>query len=419
MQSSLDNRLFWVNPSLKQRVTYQAFLNDLTSLISIPLVIKEEDPYRILLYLVAAILCEKQIELLDADFSSFEMQSIGLDDLIETQQHSISLPQIENIAALQKRLSQPHPGFTLTLYTSGTTGRPKKVSHTYQNLTRTVKVNPRLAQAIWGFCYNPTHFAGLQVFFQALSNLNPLVCLFPIDPSNVQESIQEYGVTHLSATPTYFRMLLPVLLQPIQQVCSLTSGGEKFDPAFLQQLRTVFPNARIHNLYASTEAGSLFSSEDDIFTIPAALHSLVRFTPEGELCIHQSLIGESESILIDNGWFHTGDIVELLSPSSFRFLSRITEMINVGGYKVNPHEVETAICQLPWVQDAVVKARSNRITGNILTADIETNTVIDESTAQLELIQYLQTILQPFKIPRIIHFVSTLQLTRTGKKDRT
>jgi acyl-coenzyme A synthetase/AMP-(fatty) acid ligase len=93
-------------------------------------------------------------------------------------------------------------------------------------------------------------------------------------------------------------------------------------------------------------------------------------------------------------------------------------MINVGGYKVNPHEVEEEIKKVSGVVDARVSARINRLTGNILMAEVVKLNDLDETELEKKIFQELSTRLQSFKIPRIMRFVPKLRLTRSGKKER-
>ena len=138
---------------------------------------------------------------------------------------------------------------------------------------------------------------------------------------------------------------------------------------------------------------------------------------EKELLIHKSLLAQSPSIQFDGDWYHTGDLIEVIckDPLTFHFISRKTEMINVGGYKVNPTEVEECIRECKGVQDAYVYAKANRVMGNIVMADvIRENGDVTEKTIREE----LQQKLQEFKIPRIMKFVEHLNVTRTGKISR-
>ena len=93
-------------------------------------------------------------------------------------------------------------------------------------------------------------------------------------------------------------------------------------------------------------------------------------------------------------------------------------MINVGGYKVNPHEVEEEIKKVDGVIDVLVKARTNRITGNILVAEIKNRKNISIDIIEQNVYSQLNEHLQPYKIPRILDFVDNISQTRSGKKGR-
>jgi acyl-coenzyme A synthetase/AMP-(fatty) acid ligase len=228
----------------------------------------------------------------------------------------------------------------------------------------------------------------------------------------------DHKITNISATPTFYRRMLAEIDNEFPGVKRITLGGEKFDPSIEKQLAGLFPNAVIRNIYASTEAGTLFSATNDVFYINPQLKPYTRFTQDGELLIHKDLLGDFNSTDLQGDWYHTGDMVEFIDPDHFKFVSRKSEMINVGGYKVNPHEVEEEIRKVDGVLDARVKARSNRITGNILTAEVTRSGNLPESDLENTILKHLRESLQEFKIPRLFKFVDKLELTRTGKKER-
>ena len=116
-------------------------------------------------------------------------------------------------------------------------------------------------------------------------------------------------------------------------------------------------------------------------------------------------------------WYNTGDCVEIISenPLSFKFLSRKNEIINVGGYNVNPNEVEQALMEIDGIRAARVFAKKNSILGNIICAEVVSESgELDETSIR----KRLSNRLQAFKIPRIIKFVETLKSTNTGKLSR-
>lgn len=144
----------------------------------------------------------------------------------------------------------------------------------------------------------------------------------------------------------------------------------------------------------------------------------VKISEDNELLIHKSLLGYSHDFQLDGEWYRTGDIVEKIDENHFRFFARKTEMINIGGYKVNPHEVENEIKKIDGVIDVLVKARRNKVTGNILIAEIKVEEGIDVENKEKEIITTLTEKLQNWKIPRIFKFVEEMKTTRTNKKMR-
>jgi acyl-coenzyme A synthetase/AMP-(fatty) acid ligase len=78
------------------------------------------------------------------------------------------------------------------------------------------------------------------------------------------DSIKQYRITNLSSTPTFYRLLLP-LEESFNSVKKITIGGEKSDAHLISEIEKAFPNARINNVYGSTETGPLFSSQNDEF----------------------------------------------------------------------------------------------------------------------------------------------------------
>jgi acyl-coenzyme A synthetase/AMP-(fatty) acid ligase len=373
----------------------------------------KQDLYKIFLTLVKAAVNETGVVLLDSGFSDAELQQLNIkqDDLSE--QIQLNAPCITSTEELLHAV-RTHADWELTLYTSGTTGVPKRVTHQLASLIRAVKTDNKHRDDVWGFAYNPTHMAGLQVFFQALLNGNSIINLFEADRETAISCIRDYGITHISATPTFYRMLLP-LEDTFPTVKSLTSGGEKFDPGLFTLLGKSFPNARLRNIYASTEAGTILSAGDDTFSIRD--DSMCRIQ-DGELLVNKALLGASKELPLDaGGWYATGDLVEVVSenPLRFRFLSRKNEMVNVGGYKVNPYETEQALQGHPAVKQAYVYGKASSVLGNILLADV----IATQPLSEKDLRDFLAPLLQPYKIPRVINFVTSIELTRSGKLKRT
>lgn len=374
------------------------------------------DFYEVFKGIILSKILSKEVILLDGDFSQAELFALtGVENFTLFQQE---IPENEKIRILSKKhllflLNDESDNWKLSLFTSGTTGLPKKVTHTFHSLTRFVSVTEKHRNDIWGYAYNPTHMAGVQVFFQALLNGNPMVRLFGLSPELCYKEISEHNITHISATPTFYRLLLSdgTVFTSVKRI---TSGGEKFNENMQARLIEMFPHAKINNVYASTEAGTLLASEGDLFFIKSGMEPWLRIE-NNELLIHKTLLGDSDHL--SSEWYSSGDMVEIVGeePFCFRFLSRKNEMINVGGYKVNPGEVEDVINEIDGILNVRVFSKSNSVLGNIICAEVvASNADITEAAIR----KYLQEKLQEYKIPRVIKFVEEISTTRSGKIKR-
>jgi len=409
-----DIPLFWIDPRINLVKSYSDLLHDINSTNSVHFCLRNTDTYQLFVELLCSMLTNDEFKLLDSDWSSRELINLG----IEEQELSLTIdlphhffPSLPDFLSLIGREN----GWRLGFFTSGTTGRPKFISHTRSALARNVKTGSRFLGNIWGFCYNPTHFAGIQVFLQAIYNQNTLVNLFNIEYDLFNPLLHRYAISHISATPTYYRSVYPYLQTTYPLVQRLTFGGEMFDEQIATSLIEHFPNARITNVYASTELGSILAGKGNTLKIPIELADCVRVSKEGELQVHKSLMGDT---VTSDGemWFSTGDLVTMEENGRIRFFSRKSEMINVGGYKVNPHEIEAVILELPNIRDVVVYGRENRITGKVIAADVTLKNADSDIAKQIR--GYLKNRVQDWKIPRIIKVVDEIDRTRTGKKVR-
>lgn len=393
--------------------TYDDLLSTLNQATTYCPLLKTDHVYAYFANLIRALTANKPLVLLDSDLSLTEIAGVDVSQVNQPQpiEQKNFATMDEVVAALQQSSSE------ITIFTSGTTGQPKQVIHTVGSLTRSVRLGDKYKGQVWAYAYNPTHMAGLQVFFQAFENLNTLINVFNKQRTEVYELIQKHQITHVSATPTFYRLLLP-FEQAYTSVVRVTLGGEKSDQHLYQAIEKIFPSAKINNVYASTEAGSLFAAKGDCFQIPASLRH--RFAvADDELLIHKSLLGRSDSFRFEGDYYHSGDLIEWVDKEQglFRFKSRKNELINVGGYKVNPGEVENMLLAMDGIRQVLVFGKPNSVLGNVLCADIQLEA--GSSLTELDIKKALRTQFQDFKIPRRIRFVEEMTLTRTGKLKRS
>jgi len=410
------NKLFYKDTIDSVEVSYEKLLLDIANVSTYNPYCKIDSYYAVFKQIIISLLLGEEIILLDADFSNEEVEKlVGQDYQVLANNKQIEPIGNINFFDIHERIKANKDSWRIKLFTSGTTGMPKSISHTFDSISRFLKKDDKRKDNVWGFAYNPTHMAGLQVFLQAFLNQNSIIRLFGVDRTTSFDLINKYRITNISATPTFYRLLLSSDCR-CESVKNLTFGGEKFDANILHMLQQMFPNCRILNVYASTEAGTLFASQGDVFTLRPEMSRLIKVV-DNELFLHTSIIGESENLKIVDNWFATGDLIEILTenPFTFKFISRNNEMINTGGYKVNPLEVEETMRLCNEVKDVFVYGKKNSLLGNIVCCEVVRS---DDSLTEKKIREFLQHKLQEYKIPRMVHFVKSLATTRTGKLSR-
>ena len=236
------------------------------------------------------------------------------------------------------------------------------------------------------------------------------------------------GVTHISGTPTHWRkaLLSGAALRMAPHYVRLS--GEIADDAALSGLAASFPQARVEHAYASTEAGVVFAVSDGRAGFPAewlARKGGVEMKiVEGALRVKTTrralrLLGENAPPLVDEeGFVDTGDMIEVRGERCF-FLGRRGGIINVGGAKVHPEEVEAVLNGLAHVRLARVFAKSNPITGALVAAEIvlrEPETGSRE--LEREIMASARAKLPAHMAPARIRFVADLPMTDAGKLRR-
>ena len=299
-------------------ITYHQLIEDLNQKTECFNHFFYKDVYSFYLNLLFAITQNQDLVLVDTDWSLEEISNYNIspDERIAIE-NPVKIQSAEELASVIIKSQS-----TLTLFTSGTTGQPKKIKHSLQNLLRNIKINENQKNLVWGFAYNPTHMAGLQVFLQAIVNGNSLVNVFNNSRVEIFGKIKKYSITNISATPTFYRLLLPIE-ETYPTVKRITLGGEKSDEKLLDNIQKLFPEAKINNVYASTEAGAIFSAHGEFFKIKSHLENLIK-VEENELYLHQSLLGKSDELDEINDFYATFYLIECIDENHkiFKFVSR-------------------------------------------------------------------------------------------------
>jgi acyl-coenzyme A synthetase/AMP-(fatty) acid ligase len=309
------------------------------------------------------------------------------------------------------------------LFTSGTTGVPKMVAHTLEGLAGAIPAGAT-PDTVWGTFYDIRRYGGLQILLRALLGQASLIL------SDAQEDIADFlarlgrhGVTHLTGTPSHWRR---ALMSPAIAVIApryVRLSGETADQAILDALKARFPGVPVGHAYASTEAGVGFEVTDGLEGFPASY--LDRDGPvrmkvmDGTLRVRSPRAASgyvgAEQALVQDGWVDTSDLVERRGDRYY-FAGRTGGIINVGGLKINPEEVEAVINSHAGVRASRVSGRKNPITGAIVVAEVVAN---DNATLKEEILALCRQKLASHKVPAMLRFVEKLELTAGGKLSRS
>jgi acyl-coenzyme A synthetase/AMP-(fatty) acid ligase len=320
------------------------------------------------------------------------------------------------------------------LPTSGTTGPPKLVAHFLEGLLGAIKKPPKQPIS-WGTFYDIRRYGGLQIFLRAVTGGSTLVLSDALEPpQDYMLRCRDAGVTHISGTPSHWRRLLMSPRVDAPSIRYVRLSGEIADRAILESLRAAFPDAAIGHAYASTEAGVAFEVTDGLEGFPASYidagGEVALRVEDGSLRIRSArtatrYVGRDDLALSDDdGFVDTDDMVELRGDRYF-FQGRRTGVINIGGHKVHPEEVESVINLHSDVRMSLVKGRRSPIMGNVIVAYVvlkngATHADSRDNRAALkqEIIAACQDRLESHKIPAVIDFVASLDLVCSGKLAR-
>jgi acyl-coenzyme A synthetase/AMP-(fatty) acid ligase len=328
----------------------------------------------------------------------------------------------------------PHLSTEWVLLTSGTSGVPKMALHSLASLIAPIGAGQRLdGAAVWGTFYDIRRYGGLQIFLRAILGGASLVLSCAGEPiADHLARLGCCGVTHLSGTPSHWRRALmsPEIGKISPRYVRLS--GEIADQPVLDSLHAVFPEASIGHAYASTEAGVAFEVGDGRAGFPADFLAHDRDGVElklvdGALRIRslrtaQRYLGTQHAGLRDgDGFVDTGDMVERRGDR-YIFAGRRGGIINVGGLKIHPEEVEAVINRHPQVRMSLVRPKQSPVTGSIVIADVVLKADCGCAGGELrikdDILALCREALPRHKVPVAISIVPALDVAATGKLAR-
>ncbi|WP_229445313.1 class I adenylate-forming enzyme family protein [Massilia sp. Leaf139] len=293
----------------------------------------------------------------------------------------------------------------LVLFSSGSTGKPKGILHDFNQVAEKFRKQRAPVVAIPFLMID--HFGGINTILAITASLGTVVTVADRAVANICSAIERYKVELLPATPSFLTLLMASGLYAEYDLSSLkriTYGTEVMPQSTLDRVRAAFPGVNLQQTYGLSEVGVLRSQSRDDGSL------WVRIGGEGfqTRIVDNVLWIKSDYAMVGylnapsefdaDGWFNTQDQVEV-DGDYFRILGRVTDMINVGGQKVYPAEVESVILDLDNVQDVAVFGEKHALLGQIVVAKIVLEQPEPVDSVKKRVRQACLAQLNSFKVP--------------------
>lgn len=293
----------------------------------------------------------------------------------------------------------------LVLFSSGSTGTSKAAVHDVVPMLEKFKRTRHRRRSISFLLYD--HIGGFNTLLYNLSNGGCIVTVPSRDPETVLRSIQDNRVDLLPTSPTFLNLILLSEAYKRYDLSSLrlvTYGTEPMPESTLRRFHEILPEVELLQTYGLSEVGILRSKSkaSDSLWVKIGGEGFETRVVDGLLEVRaaSAMLGylNAESPFTEDGWFRTGDAV-LVDGQYFRILGRVSEIINVGGEKVYPAEVESVIQTIEGVCDVEVYGEANAIMGQVVCARISTGPTADARSLRKKIKRECRQQLEPFMVP--------------------
>jgi long-chain acyl-CoA synthetase len=321
--------------------------------------------------------------------------------------------------------SLEHPG--LAIFSSGSTGESKGAVHDLSALLDNFRLRRRSLRVIPFLLYD--HIGGVNTMLYTLSNGGCLVTVRERTPDAVLEAIEKYRVEMLPTSPTFINLVLlseAYRRHDLSSLKRLTYGTEPMPEVTLKRFNELFPDIQLQQNYGLSEVGILQteSKSSDSLWVKLGGEGFLTRVVDGVLQIKAktAMLGylNAPSPFTEDGWVNTEDAVEV-DGEYLKILGRKSEIINVGGEKVYPAEVENVIKGLEEVADVMVFGEKNPITGNIVCADVLPAFDLagpEKKSFIAKVKRHCRENLENYKVPVKVNLVTDQQYSERFKKIR-
>lgn len=328
-------------------------------------------------------------------------------------------------AMIQTLCKNQQPG--LVLFSSGSTGEPKAMIHNLENLVNSYQGKKQKKLNILVFLMFD-HIGGLNTLLNTLAMGAKIVFPSTRNPDDIASLIEQHQIHVVPASPTFLNMMLVARVQErfdLSSVKMITYGTEPMPESLLKKLKDTFRRTRLLQTFGTSETGIAQTSSRSSESIEMKLDdpNLEWKIVDGELWLKSKTqimgyLNASMESFTEDGWFKTGDLVEELEGGYLRIKGRAKEVINVGGEKVLPAEVESVVLELDFVEDCMVLGEKNAITGQMVAVEVVLKEGFDQKEAKNLIRRHCKAQLDTYKVPAKFSFVAKTNFGERFKKKR-
>lgn len=350
---------------------------------------------------------------------------VNCDILFKNNQYKLQEKHYNNHDLIQKLIDNK-PG--LILFSSGSTGKPKAMVHDLDKILNTyLNKKPKKLNILLFLMFD--HIGGLNTLFNCLS-MN--ACAIAIkERKNIEalaQTIEKYQISLLPASPSLLSLMLIANVVEKYNLNSLkviSYGTERMSETLLAKLKQSFPKVKFHQTFGTSEVGiAQTKSFGNYFKLENIAYKIIN----NELFLKSNMqslgyLNADNSVFTDDGYFATGDLVEVINENGeeyIKIIGRNKEVINVGGEKVLPQEVEGILMQIPFIQDCLVYGQNNPLTGQSVCVKIvlEQNENFSTLEAKKKIRMFCKDKLANYKIPTKVEIVQRLEISERFKRIR-
>ncbi|ROI03785.1 long-chain fatty acid--CoA ligase [Kaistella haifensis] len=342
----------------------------------------------------------------------------------------LSIQNIEESSApIEKYTAINNHGHSgLVLFSSGTTGEPKVMVHNLTELMDSLKPPKKTRNLNFLLFLLFDHIGGINTLLNCLNNGSAITVPAHRNPEYILKLIQDKKIQILPTSPTFLNLMLMrenFKQYDLSSLKMITYGTERMPQSLLDRLKQNIPTVKFLQTFGTSETGILKteskSSTSLFFKIVDPDYEFK--IEDGQLFLKSKnlvngYLNQESNQFLGEGWFATGDLVETDEDGYLKIIGRINKVINVGGQKVLPKEVEDVINKVPGVLDSTVFAKNNAITGQMVCAEIVGKEGLDPAVLKKEIITLCRAELDKYKVPSKIIITESLSFSNRFKKNK-